>query len=534
MDCPEPTSALYPPQMRQPHTPPPQRTLNMDGISVCVGNGGVKPSPAKRRKQQEKAEESLGAMLRRGIVEHQLGLSVNLMLFVALSYLFFPSLRARMSAFFWLSYAPSPERGAYYGQGSRDVYLLGSFIVFFTALRAFSLDYLLLPLAGWCGIAKRKGKVRFAEQSYMMIYYAIYWTWGLLLFIRDTPSDVQSVDTLLLSLWTCWPGMRLDASMKLYYLSQLAFWIQQIVVVHIEERRKDHLQMLTHHLITVSLLGTSYPYRQWRAGNAILVCMDVVDWILPLAKILRYLSLQAACDAAFAAFVVAWLASRHLAYLAICWSLYAHSPDLTMRYAAYSTVTGLQVSDDAGTNILDNLFQPLLHPDAQTVAWNAPIRGMFLTLLLALQCITIAWFIMICRVVVRVVRGEGADDTRSDGEDEDVDEDEEVTVGDTQPLSIPLRAMAEPEVEKPRFIEVEATGDDFPSYPKRISSSSAAGGGGASKRKPHKGISSSLHLGEHKEILNRIGCLSEEQLAREREKREGSASPRPGSAAGRK
>jgi acyl-CoA-dependent ceramide synthase len=39
------------------------------------------------------------------------------------------------------------------------------------------------------------------------------------------------------------------------------------------------------------LLAGSYSYRQWRAGNAILACMNSVDIILPLAKVLRYASL---------------------------------------------------------------------------------------------------------------------------------------------------------------------------------------------------------------------------------------------------
>ncbi|KAK4542465.1 hypothetical protein LTR36_006717 [Oleoguttula mirabilis] len=515
-------SGLAAPQMRQPHTPPPKRDLHVEDVSVCFGNGGLKPSPGKRRKLVEK-QDSLGTMLRRGIVEHQLGLSVNLMLLIGLSYVLFPALRDRMSAFFWLSYRSSRKAGLY-DVGERDVYLVGSFIVFFTALRAFSLDYVLMPVAGWAGIDKKKVRSRFAEQSYMMTYYIIYWTWGLLLFIHETPSGVHDVRSLLVSLWSGWPYLDLSASMKVYYISQLAFWIQQIVVIHIEERRKDHMQMFTHHIITVMLLAGSYPGRHTRVGNAVLVCMDVVDFIFPLAKILRYLSMQTACDAAFAAFVVFWLASRHVAYNAILWSLYALTPNVTLHYGRYSTKDSAMLSDDAGTNMIDNLFQPILHPDAQYVSWNPPVRWMFISLLLALQCITIGWFIMICRVVMRVLRGEGADDTRSDGEDEA--EDEEVDVVPAQ-ASEPLRAMPEPEKSLPRFIEVEATGEDFTHYPKRK-------GSGSKRKSKGKGMSSGLNLGEHKDFLNRIGCLSDEQLAREREKRGDSMSPRPGSATDKK
>ncbi|KAK0817991.1 Sphingosine N-acyltransferase lag1 [Friedmanniomyces endolithicus] len=512
MDQPLASSGLYPPHMREPFTPPPHRATNMEDLSLCASSGDVEASPGKRKKQGE--PESLWGMLRRGIVDHQLGLSVNLILFVGMSYVLFPSLRSRMSAFFGLSYASATQSGMY-GQGTRDMYLVASFIVVFTALRAFALDFLLLPLAGWCRIDKKKGKVRFAEQFYMMVYYILYWGWGALLFVRDTPSDVRDVEDLLISLWGGFPRLLLDTGMKLYYLSQFAFWIQQIVVLHIEERRKDHFQMLTHHIITVSLLAGSYTYRQNRAGNAVLVCMDIVDFIFPLAKILKYLAWQRACDAAFALFVIFWFLSRHVAYCAICWSIYAHVNNGTM-----STSTGAKLSDDGGTNIIDNLLQPMLHPEAQTLSFNANIRWLFLGLLLALQCITIAWFVMICRVVMRVLRGEGADDSRSEAEDTDIDQYDEARKDDTG-------VQTSAQQERPRYIEIETTSEELRTYPKRGGGSTGSG----SKRKG-KAISSGLHLGEHKDILNRIGCLSEEQLAREKEKREGSASPgfRPGSA----
>ncbi len=71
--------------------------------------------------------------------------------------------------------------------------------------------------------------------------------------------------------------------MKRYYLIQFAFWAQQIVVVNIEERRKDYHQMLTHHLITCFLIFASYAHHLTRVGNVILCLMDIVDVILPVS-----------------------------------------------------------------------------------------------------------------------------------------------------------------------------------------------------------------------------------------------------------
>ena len=334
-----PESALYPPQVRQPYTPPPQKealdgeegmwerknghsgksgmnlygAVRLDRLGVCASSADFEHeedmASTRRKRARSKngdgggaggsGSESLAGMLRKGIVEHQLGLSVNLILLAALSWLLFPSLRDRMEAYLTLSYRSSTQSthyytgsGALYGQGPRDWNLVLSFIVLFTGVRAFMLDYVLFPLAGLVGIKRHKLRTRFAEQAYLLLYYTIYWSWGLYLFVRDTPAALPlssnrelGIEALLISMWTHFPRLLLDGGMKLYYLSQLAFWIQQIIVIHLEERRKDHYQMLTHHFVTVALMSTSYGDRQWRTGTAVLVCMDVVDLIFPVRSI---------------------------------------------------------------------------------------------------------------------------------------------------------------------------------------------------------------------------------------------------------
>lgn len=83
-------------------------------------------------------------------------------------------------------------------------------------------------------------------------------------------------------LWTDFPDRELEGLVKGYVLAQWAFWVQQLLVIHMEERRKDHWQMFTHHIITNSLLFASYTYHFTRVGNLILVLMDVVDIFLPV------------------------------------------------------------------------------------------------------------------------------------------------------------------------------------------------------------------------------------------------------------
>ena len=88
----------------------------------------------------------------------------------------------------------------------------------------------------------------------------------------------------LKALWKDWPILENSGLFKWYYLAQLAFWLQQLFVLHIEDRRKDHYQMLAHHIITSMLLGGSYLYHMTRVGNDILCAMDIVDILLPVSS----------------------------------------------------------------------------------------------------------------------------------------------------------------------------------------------------------------------------------------------------------
>jgi acyl-CoA-dependent ceramide synthase len=72
--------------------------------------------------------------------------------------------------------------------------------------------------------------------------------------------------------------------MKGYMLAQLGFWLQQLIVINIEERRKDHWQMFAHHIVTSILIYTSYRYGHTRVGNLILVLMDASDLALGVRR----------------------------------------------------------------------------------------------------------------------------------------------------------------------------------------------------------------------------------------------------------
>lgn len=348
------------------------------------------------------------------------------------------------------------------------------------------MDYVLTPIAAWAGIHQKKARLRFAEQAWILLYYTCFWLTGMYIFYS---SDYW---LNLRALWSGWPVREMDGFVKWYYLVQFAFWLQQIVVVNIEERRKDHWQMFSHHIITCALIFTSYGYHQSKVGNVILCLMDVVDLIFPLAKILKYLNMQTACDIAFGVFMVTYFITRHVLYMRVVWSIYRDIPR-EIKLGCYSG----SVEDLKGPfpvpNDYDHLIQPFRDP-VGLVCWNDNISWAFILMLLGLQCILLIWFGMILRVAYKVIKGQPAEDSRSDEEDEEEKEEEDVITvdGDTQKLNTSTRSLLEKEAPN--------TADDNPSFPKSPPARRS------SRRRNENGHSSGVNLRDRKDLLGRIGC----------------------------
>lgn len=110
-------------------------------------------------------------------------LAVGLLLTLAFAHQCFPGLRRHTQKFFALSYYdPQTEE---YGLGTDDVYMVVFWILLFTALRAAAISYVLIPFAAWAGIKRRKGQVRFAEQAWVFLYAATFFSLGMVRWISS-------------------------------------------------------------------------------------------------------------------------------------------------------------------------------------------------------------------------------------------------------------------------------------------------------------------------------------------------------------
>ncbi len=211
-----------------------------------------------------------------------------------------------------------------------------------------------------------------------------------------------------------------------------------------------------------------------------------------LAKILKYLHFQMACDIAFGAFMLVWFTARHIMYLTVCYSVYAEVPREITYGCYHGSNTNLKGPLDV-PNDFDHLTQPFRDPQG-LVCWNNEIKWAFLAALLVLQVILLIWFAMIVRVALKVLKGGEAEDSRSDEEGSDDEErlrDDERwenirTCGEPCPIEIPPREE-EVGVEAINLV----TSKPSPSRKYRKIGSTASG----------------VHLpSDRKELLGRIGC----------------------------
>jgi very-long-chain ceramide synthase len=175
-----------------------QNDENANGLEKKLNDSISQAYPARtvviNRKAKRKDDGPL-ELICGWIVEHQIGmtnsshnqlqsstnaiigLAVNLLMLLFLTHLSFPRARRHTRKFFELSYF-NPESGEYCA-GWNDAWMVFYWIVVFTGLRAAVMDYLLTPFAKKAGAKTERDQIRFAEQAWLLIYYSVFWTLGM-------------------------------------------------------------------------------------------------------------------------------------------------------------------------------------------------------------------------------------------------------------------------------------------------------------------------------------------------------------------
>ncbi|KAG2704489.1 hypothetical protein I3843_05G006300 [Carya illinoinensis] len=186
-----------------------------------------------------------------------------------------------------------------------------------------------------------------------------------------------------------WPNQELLLPLRLFYMCQCGFYTYSIAALLTwETRRKDFSVMMSHHVITVALIGYSYITRFFRIGSIVLALHDASDIFMEAAKVFKYSEKELAASVFFGFFAISWLILRLIYF-----------PIWVIRATSYDLCEFLNLSE--------------AYPTLQYYVFN--------TMLLSLLVFHVYWWVLICSMIWRQLknRGKVGEDIRSDSEDDE-------------------------------------------------------------------------------------------------------------------
>ncbi|KAJ7047274.1 longevity assurance proteins LAG1 LAC1 [Mycena alexandri] len=285
-----------------------------------------------------------------------------------------------------------------YSKGWYDLLFIAYNIVFFSCFRQLITVTLFGRVAKYFRIKKEAKVDRFGEQGYALVYFFLTGAWGFRI-MSQLPTYWYRTEYF----WIDYPHWDMKPELKRYYLMQMAYWCQQLIVLvlGLEKPRKDFYELVAHHLVTLWLVGWSYMINLTLIGNAVYMSMDIPDMALAVSKLLNYIQWERSKVVSFIAFVGLWTYFRHYLNLVILWSVWTEF-DLVPEHARKWEAA-------EGTYLAGWMKYQVFIP---------------ITLL---QILNLFWYFLILRIAFRTIvssAADGVDDIRSDDEDDDSEEDE--------------------------------------------------------------------------------------------------------------
>ncbi|KAF2126700.1 LAG1-domain-containing protein [Dothidotthia symphoricarpi CBS 119687] len=371
---------------------------NTPPLNSPTGGDGKLDKSARRSKRRT-VRRGL-SKFKRLCIRHTWLLPLILSLTIVALYLVYPYPSNPIASCLFLSYAlprdhplipaavrADPNSPTYYGKGVRDFAFVGFYIIVLSFTRELCMQRLIRPIAVRCGIRGRAKQSRFMEQAYTALYFGLYGPFGLYVMSR---TPVWYFNTT--GMYEGFPHRTNEAVFKAYYLLQASYWAQQAVVLllMLEKPRKDFRELVAHHIITLSLIWSSYRFHFTYIGIAVYITHDISDFFLATSKLLNYID-SPIVGPYFFVFMCAWGYLRHYINLKI---LYSFTTE-------FRTVGPYELN-------------------WETQQYKCPLSlAIGGGLLVALQAVNLFWWFFICRIAYRFVLFKTADDDRSEYEPTD-------------------------------------------------------------------------------------------------------------------
>lgn len=146
-----------------------------------------------------------------------------------------------------------------------------------------ALDVSLLP-ALLPQTMRRSRQRKVSENVFYTAFYVAATILGFIVFSREPWSlNLFSNDSQVVPLFSPFPAP-LSPLMRMYFLTELGFYVGALLFLVIDEHRKDFFIMGLHHVVSICLVMGSYLCGWTRFGAVVLALHDVGDVFLYAAK----------------------------------------------------------------------------------------------------------------------------------------------------------------------------------------------------------------------------------------------------------
>jgi ceramide synthetase len=230
----------------------------------------------------------------------------------------------------------------------------------------------------------RKSKVtKFGEAFWRFLFYSYFTFLGIQILLYPKTAE-WIIDTQ--NHFINWPFQRIPDIIVFYHQVQLGCYIHQLMWTEVS--RSDSLEMIIHHLTTITLVLISHVTMFHRVGSLTFFLHDISDVFLESAKCFNYASkakghelFSIISNILFGIFAISFLVLRLILYpKLVVYSVVVESRDILGVWPGYYLIS---------------------------------------TLLSILVCLHIFWFSLICNMIYRMSSGGLEKDVRSEEEEEE-------------------------------------------------------------------------------------------------------------------
>uniref|UniRef100_A0A8C6ZCV6 Ceramide synthase 3 n=1 Tax=Nothoprocta perdicaria TaxID=30464 RepID=A0A8C6ZCV6_NOTPE len=106
-----------------------------------------------------------------------------------------------------------------------------------------------------------------------------------------------------------------------YYMAEISFYWSLLFTLGIDNKRKDFLAHVIHHLAAIGLMSCSWCGNYVRIGTLVIFLHDTADFWLEAAKMLNYAHWEKTCNTLFVIFAITFFITRIILFP--CWILRA-------------------------------------------------------------------------------------------------------------------------------------------------------------------------------------------------------------------